>query len=91
MVIANISGAIKRINDIVYKVKSQSISAAAYRVIEDIEKYNRIGGLQNEISRLATQIYILNEMSAPRNKAIMALLKLQAYGVFTGIKALNPV
>jgi hypothetical protein len=29
-----------------------SVSAAAYRVIEDVENYNRIGGLKNEISRL---------------------------------------
>jgi hypothetical protein len=56
-----------------------SISAAAYRVMEDIENYNRIGGLKKEISRLAVEIYSINEMSAPRNKAIMALLKLQAY------------
>jgi hypothetical protein len=32
------------------------ISAAAYRVIEDIEDYNRIGGLKKEICRLAVQI-----------------------------------
>jgi len=29
------------------------ISAAAYRVIEDIENYNRIGGMNKEITRLA--------------------------------------
>jgi hypothetical protein len=57
------------------------ISAAAYRVIEDIEDYNRIGGLKKEICRLAVQIYGMNEICAPRNKTIMTLLKLQAYGV----------
>jgi 5'-3' exonuclease len=57
------------------------ISAAAYRVIEDIEDYNRIGGLKKEISRLATEIYAFNEICAPRNKAITALLKLQALGI----------
>jgi hypothetical protein len=56
-----------------------SIGAAAYRVIEDIEKYNRIGDLQYEISRLAVQIYGINEICAPRNKAITSLLKLQNY------------
>jgi hypothetical protein len=56
------------------------VSAAAYRVIEDIEKYNRLGDLQNEISSLAMQRYAINQMSAPRNKAITALLKLQVYG-----------
>ena len=47
-----------------------SISAIAYRVIEDIENYNRIGGLNKEISGLAVQIFGMNEICAPRNKAI---------------------
>jgi hypothetical protein len=35
-----------------------SISSAAYKVIEDIENYIRIGGMNKEISRLAAQIYV---------------------------------
>jgi len=58
-----------------------SISAAAYRVIEDIDKYNNIGDLQNEISSLAMQRYAINQMSAPIDKAISSLLKLQNYGI----------
>jgi len=58
-----------------------SISAAAYRVIEDIENYNRIGGMKNEISNLAMQRYAMNEICAPRNKAITSLLKLQNHGI----------
>ena len=65
-----------------------SISAAAYRVIEDTENYNRVGGLKKEISRLATEIYAMNEICAPRNKAITSLLKLQNYGI-TDIEILN--
>ncbi|PWU79451.1 MAG: hypothetical protein DLM72_17345, partial [Candidatus Nitrosopolaris wilkensis] len=61
-----------------------SISAAAYHVIEDIQNYNKIGGLKKEISRLAAQIYAMNEMSAARNKTITALLKLQAFGITDG-------
>jgi hypothetical protein len=57
------------------------ISTAAYRVIEDIENYHRIGGLKNEISRLAVQIYGMNQICAPRNKAVTSLLKLQNYGI----------
>jgi hypothetical protein len=57
------------------------ISAAAYRVIDDIENNNRIGGLKKEIRRLATEIYALKEMTSPRNNAITALLKLQALGI----------
>ena len=58
-----------------------SISAAAYRVIEDIENYNTIGGMKNEISNLAMQRFAINQMSAPRDKAITALLRLQCYGI----------
>jgi hypothetical protein len=57
------------------------ISAAAYRVIDDIENYNIIGGMNKEITRLAVQIYGLNEICAPRNKAITSLLKLQNHGI----------
>ena len=60
---------------------NMSISGAAYRVIEDIENYNRIGGMNKEISRLAVQIYAMNQICAPRNKAITSLLKLQNYGI----------
>jgi hypothetical protein len=58
-----------------------SISSAAYSVIGDIENYNRIGGMKNEITRLAVQIYGMNEICAPRNKAVTSLLKLQNYGI----------
>jgi L-2-hydroxyglutarate oxidase LhgO len=55
-----------------------SVSTAAYSVIEEIENYNRIGGLKNEISRPATQIYAMNQICAPRNKAspLMQMLML---------------
>jgi hypothetical protein len=58
-----------------------SISAAAYQVIEEIENYIRIGGLNKEIFRLAVQIFGMNEICAPRNKAIASLLMLQNYGI----------
>ena len=58
-----------------------SVSAAAYSVIEEIENYSRIGGLKKEICRLATEIYAMNEICAPRNKAITSLLKLQNNGI----------
>jgi hypothetical protein len=53
---------------------SSAVSTAAYCVIEDIEHYNKIGGSKKEISRLAVQIYTMNEMCAPRNKSITSLL-----------------
>ncbi|MFZ0896288.1 MAG: hypothetical protein WAZ77_17450 [Candidatus Nitrosopolaris sp.] len=63
------------------EIYNMSISASAYRVIEEIENYNIVGGLNKEISRLAVQIYTMNQICAPRNKAITSLLKLQNYGI----------
>ena len=45
------------------------ISATAYRVIDDIENYNRIGGLKKEISRLAVQIYGMKRICATRKQS----------------------
>jgi hypothetical protein len=55
--------------------------AAAHHVIGDIENYNRIGGLMNERCRLAAEIYAMKEMFAPRNKAIMTLIKFHNWGL----------
>jgi hypothetical protein len=49
-----------------------SISDAAYRVIEGIDDYNIIVGMKNEISNLTLQRYAINQISAPRDKAIFA-------------------
>jgi hypothetical protein len=56
-------------------------SAAAFRVIKEIEDYREVIGLKKELSRLSWQIYTMNEICAPRNKAITSLLKLQSYGI----------
>ncbi len=61
--------------------ESIPMETAAYRVMEDIENYNRIGDLKNEISKLVMQKYTIDQISAPRNKAITALIKLQSYAV----------
>ena len=57
------------------------ISAAAFRVIKEIEDYRKIIGLKKEISRLSWQIYTMNEILGRKNKAVMALLNLQSRGV----------
>ena len=58
-----------------------SISDAAYRVIEGFDDYNIISVMKNEISNLAMQRYAINQMHAPRDKAISSLLKLQNHGI----------
>jgi len=62
-------------------ISAAAFRAAAFRVLKDIDKYNRIGGMKNEISNLAMQRYAINQISASRNKAITSLLKLQNYGI----------
>jgi hypothetical protein len=57
------------------------ISAAAFRVIKEIEDYRKIIGLKKELSRLAVQIYTRNEILGRKNKAVTALLNLQSRGV----------
>lgn len=57
------------------------ISAAAYRVIQEIEDYRTRIGLKKELSRLAVQIYTMNEILGRKNNAVMALIKLQSHGV----------
>ena len=51
------------------------ISAAAFRVIKEIEDYRKIIGLKKEISRLAVQIYTMNEILGRKYNGVMALLK----------------
>jgi hypothetical protein len=57
------------------------ISAAAFGVIKEIEDYRKIIGLKKELSRLAVQIYTMNEILGRKNNAVIALLKLQSRGV----------
>jgi hypothetical protein len=56
-------------------------SAAAFRVIKEIEDYREVIGLKKELSRLSWQIYTMNEILGRKNKAVMALLNLQSRGV----------
>lgn len=71
---------------VIKKAEKDNLSrqAAAYRIIEDIENYEKIGGLQNEISKMAVQQYAIRQMTAPREKAISALMGFQALGVTDG-------
>jgi hypothetical protein len=58
-----------------------SKESAAYRVIEDIQDYDKLGGMKKQQSDVALQIYAMNQLSASQNNAIMALMRLQTYGI----------
>jgi hypothetical protein len=58
-----------------------SMESAAYHVIEDIQYYNKLGGMKKELADLATKVFVMNQLSARQNSAVMALIKLQSHGV----------
>jgi hypothetical protein len=63
------------------EMNNLSMERASYRVIEDIQYYNKLGGMKKQQSDVAMQIYTLNQFSARQNHAIMTLFKLQSRGV----------
>jgi hypothetical protein len=63
------------------EIYNLSMESAAYRVIEDIQYYNKLGGMKKELSDLATKVFFMNQLSARQNNAVMALIKLQSQGV----------
>ena len=58
-----------------------SRDSAAYRVIQDIRDYDRLGGMKKQQSDVAMKIYALNQFSGRQNNAMMALMRLQTYGI----------
>jgi hypothetical protein len=62
-------------------MQNLSMESAAYRVIEDIREYNRLGGMKKQQSDVAMRIYALNQFSARQDNAIMALFNLQSLGI----------
>jgi hypothetical protein len=58
-----------------------SMESASYRVIEDIQYYNKLGGMKKELSDVTTKVFVMNQLSARQNNAVMALIKLQSQGV----------
>jgi hypothetical protein len=56
------------------------MESAAYRVIEDIQHYNKLGGVKKELSSVTTKVFVMNQLSARQNNGVMALIKLQSQG-----------
>jgi hypothetical protein len=51
------------------------------RLFNDINDYNKIGGMKNEVSRLSQQIFVVNTICTNQNKAMMAMLNMQSRGI----------
>jgi hypothetical protein len=54
------------------------MESAAYRVMEDIENYNKLGGMKEQLIKLGDHLFIMNEILGRRNNAIAAMMKLQS-------------
>jgi hypothetical protein len=55
--------------------------AATLQLINDIKKYNKIGGLRRELSALNLQKHAISEFCSHHSRGIMALLNLQSHGI----------
>jgi hypothetical protein len=54
---------------------------AALRLFNDINDYNKIGGLKKEVSRLSQQVFVVNTICTNQNQAMMAMINLQSRGI----------
>jgi hypothetical protein len=63
------------------EMNNLSMDSAAYRVIEDIQYYNKLGGIKKQLSDVSTKVFVMNQFLARQNKAVMALFNLQSHGV----------
>jgi hypothetical protein len=57
------------------------ILTAAFRVINDIQDYNKIGGLKKQLAALFAQVYTVKEVCSHQYQAMVALVKLKSYGI----------
>jgi hypothetical protein len=57
-----------------------SMESAAYLVIEDIQYYNKLGGMKKELYNRTMSAFIMTQFSARQNKAIISLIKLKSRG-----------
>ena len=55
--------------------------AAPFRIMQDIENYNRHGGMNKQLNDTITKIQTMNVVSACQKDAITTLMRLQFYGV----------
>ena len=58
-----------------------SVYAAAFRVMNDIKDYNKLGGLKKKLAALSAQVYTVKEVCSRQNQAMVALVKLKSYGI----------
>jgi hypothetical protein len=60
------------------------IYTAAFRVMNDIQDYNKLGGLKKQLAALCAQVYTVKEVCSHQNQAMVALVRLKSYGITEG-------
>ena len=63
------------------EIHNISRESAAYRVIEDIRDYDKLGGMKKQLNVISMQIFMMNQYLGRQNHAVNALMKLQSVGV----------
>jgi len=56
-------------------------SSAPYRIMQDIEDYNRLGGIKKQVSDMIMQIHMMKEFLGRQNEAINTFMKLRLSGM----------
>jgi hypothetical protein len=51
--------------------------AAPYRILEDIENYNKLGGIQRQLVETVLRLNMVKQILARQNGTMAALMKLQ--------------
>jgi hypothetical protein len=57
------------------------IHEAAFRLLQDIEDYNKLGDMKKHLYDIGMQIQMMNQIMARQSSAIMSLVILQEYGI----------
>ena len=47
-------------------MQNLSMESAAYRVIEDIQYYTKLGGMKKELYNTSMRVFIMSQFSAPK-------------------------
>ena len=58
-----------------------SAGSAPYRVLQEIEDYNKLGGIKKQLFDATLQLSMMKEILGRQNEAVVSLAKLQFYGV----------
>jgi hypothetical protein len=68
------------VNDMV-EMYNLPVYTAAFRLINDIQDYNKLGGLKKQLAALCAQVHAVKEVCSYQNQAMVALVKLKRAGI----------